>query len=438
MTISKKNLSEIILPVYHDLHKDIKSEAYSEYILDGGRGSGKSTFIGTEIPLDICRDSLKGLKSDTVVIRKVSKTHKKSTYNQLLECISLLGKSDNFLALSSPLEIRYYPNGKPKSANAKGREAYTNSIHFIGMDDSEKIKSFKVQSGHYIKNLWIEEPTELDSMEEIENSVYQSLLRGHDMHTNIFLTYNPPLDDNNFMNVYTKQAEKRADCRHVHTTYLDVPPSLLGKSFINIATRMKEENEKSYKHIYLGEVSGLTSRIYTNVYRVRYTKEHLLKLANDTANHVRGLDFGFTDPNGFVVSYYDKENKDVYVLMEMKQSHQTIDELYSALYDRVGASFIRSDTNNATVINELQNRGLNINPVNKALKGVVSQLEWLSLNINHIFVDDTVTPEFFNEITSYVRKKDKNTGKLLPEPAPNQEDHLMDAFRYSLYDIIHN
>lgn len=434
------NLSTVILPVYHQLHKDIKAEAYSEYILGGGRGSGKSTFVGTEVPLDIVRDSQKGLKSDTVVIRKIMKTHKKSTYNQLLAGIHLLGLSDFFLALSSPLEIRYYPNGKPKTATSKGRNDYTNCIHFLGMDDSEKVKSFKVDEGrgHYIKNLWIEEPTELESMEEIENSVYQSLLRGHNKHTNVFLTYNPPLDDNNFMNQYTRKASQRKDTKHLHTTYLDVPHELLGKSFVNIATRMKEENEKSYNHIYLGEVSGLTSRIYTNVYKVRYTTDLLLSLANKSDSHVRGLDFGFTDPNGLVISYYDKENKDVYVLMEMKERQQTIDELYTALFERVGTSLVHSDTNNATVINELQNRGLSIQPVNKALKNVVSQLEWLNLNINHIFVDDTVTPEFFEEITHYVRKKDKVSGKLLPQPKEGQEDHLLDAFRYSLFNQIHD
>lgn len=433
-------LSSIILPVYANLHKDIKAEAYSEYILSGGRGSGKSTVVGTEVPLDIIRDSAKGLKSDTVVIRKIMKTHKKSTYNQILAGIHLLGYSDDFLALNSPLEIRYYPNGKPKTATSKGREAYTNCIHFLGMDDSEKVKSFKVDEGkgHYIKNLWIEEPTELESMEEIENSVYQSLLRGHNRHTNIFLTYNPPLDDNNFMNQYTKQVEKRKETKHIHTTYLDVPSDLLGKSFTHIATRMKQENEKSYNHIYLGEVSGLTSRIYNNVFKVRYTQELLYNLANKSHSHIRGLDFGYTDPNGFIVSYYDKENKDVYVLMEMKERQQTIDELYTALFTRVGTSHIYSDTNNATVINELQNRGLQIEPVNKALKNVVSQLEWLSLNINHIFVDETVTPEFFNEITHYVRKKDKQSGKLLPQPKDGQEDHLLDAFRYSLFAQIHD
>lgn len=429
-------LSEIILPVYHQLHRHIKNNDYSEYILSGGRGSGKSSDVSLELTQDQVRDHLKGLKSDTVIIRKIMKSHKKSTYNQILEAIHLLGLDDFFLAVSSPLEIRYYPNGKPKTANSKGREDYTNVFHFLGMDDPEKVKSFKPNQGHFVKNIWLEEPTEFDSIEEIEQSVYQSLLRGHNHHTNVFMTYNPPADDFNFMNQYRKLAENRADSYTMHTTYKDVPNHLLGESFLRIAERMQVESPKAYEHIYMGKVSGLSSRIFSNIFEVSYG-DYWNVLANQSDKHVRGIDWGFTDPNAFVVSYWDDTNKDLYVLLEREERRQDLQSIHSMVTGIVGKSHVFCDNNNATVINELQMMGLDLEPVNKSLKDVVSQLEWMDLHINHIYIDGSVTPRLLDCITKYTRKIDTNTKRPLPQPKDNQDDHLIDALRYSLFNHIH-
>ena len=61
------NLTEIIAPPFYALHRDIAAGLHSDYWLKGGRGSTKSSFVGTEIPLGMMRDP----QANAVVIRKV-------------------------------------------------------------------------------------------------------------------------------------------------------------------------------------------------------------------------------------------------------------------------------------------------------------------------------------------------------------------------------
>ena len=59
--MNKVSLKSIIGPAFYDVHKYVKNQVYTHYWLKGGRGSLKSSFIGTEIPLGIMRDAKKGL-----------------------------------------------------------------------------------------------------------------------------------------------------------------------------------------------------------------------------------------------------------------------------------------------------------------------------------------------------------------------------------------
>ena len=72
--MNKVSLKGIIGPAFFKVHKHVKNNDYTHYWLKGGRGSLKSSFIGTEIPLGIMRDAQKGLMSNAVVIRRVKDT----------------------------------------------------------------------------------------------------------------------------------------------------------------------------------------------------------------------------------------------------------------------------------------------------------------------------------------------------------------------------
>ena len=432
-------LSSKILPMYRDLHKLVMDSCYNTFVLKGGRGSGKSYYISEGgIVLRMVWNHIIGEDGDVVVIRNVMKTHAKSTYQQIKVAVHALGLEKYFVFLKNPLEIRYYPKGIPKKQTQAEKDKYVSAIHFLGCDDEEKIKSFN--SGRPVTTVWVEEVTELDSIQEqLEGSILQSLFRGTNKRTVLFLSYNPNIDDDNHVNKWVREiASHREDTYILHTTYLQVPESILGQRFVRIAKQMEKERPKAYRHIYLGESSGITKRIWTNIFQVKYTQEMLMQLTN-TKEILIGADWGSTDPSASIAVYYDKENSDIYVLHEYEKRQASIDNLYSDLERMYGGRHIWGDNNPPIYIQELQKRGLNIDPVKKNTGNLftMNECEWVELNVNHIYVDPDVTPRAFECFTNYVRDVDKKTGKILNKEAPGSDNHLCDALRYALHEHIH-
>lgn len=154
------NLSEIIAPVFFEVHKDIKGNKHTHYWLKGGRGSTKSSFVSIEIILGIMSDK----NTNALVLRKVSDKLQDSVYAQLLWAIDMLGVTNYWEVKIQPLKLIYKPTGQ--------------QIIFRGCanaEDYQKLKSIKSRKG-YFKYLWYEEATEFSGMEEIRN-INQSAMR---------------------------------------------------------------------------------------------------------------------------------------------------------------------------------------------------------------------------------------------------------------------
>ena len=62
--------SSLLAPAFHCVHRDVKAGGHTHYWLPGGRGSGKSSFVGVEIPLCLMRDAQKGVMSHAVALRR--------------------------------------------------------------------------------------------------------------------------------------------------------------------------------------------------------------------------------------------------------------------------------------------------------------------------------------------------------------------------------
>ena len=123
-------LSKIIAPSFKPVHKDIKRSGHTHYWLKGGRGSAKSSFIGTEIPTCMMRDAENGIYSNAIVFRRYGVTLRESVFEQVLWSINMLGVSHLWQAGLSPLQLVYIPTGQ--------------RIIFRGADDPTKVKSVKV------------------------------------------------------------------------------------------------------------------------------------------------------------------------------------------------------------------------------------------------------------------------------------------------------
>lgn len=137
MTSNKKRirLSEIIGPAFYETHKLIDMGVIDEAVEAGGRASLKSSYVGTELVLQL----LKHPDCHALVTRQVGDTMRDSVYAQILWAIDKLGLTAKFKCTQSPLQCTYTPTGQ--------------RILFRGLDDPQKIKSIKLPFG-YIGILW--------------------------------------------------------------------------------------------------------------------------------------------------------------------------------------------------------------------------------------------------------------------------------------------
>ncbi|MFT8928512.1 MAG: phage terminase large subunit [Sporolactobacillus sp.] len=118
--------------------KEIIGGGYKDYchfkgryrVVKGGRGSKKSVTTAINIITRMMQYPL----ANTLIVRKVFKDHKDSTYAQLKWAISRLQASAYWQASLSPLELRYKPTGQ--------------KIMFRGMDKPMSVTSITVETGY--------------------------------------------------------------------------------------------------------------------------------------------------------------------------------------------------------------------------------------------------------------------------------------------------
>ncbi|MEG1186078.1 MAG: PBSX family phage terminase large subunit, partial [Eubacterium sp.] len=242
MTTSTIKLSEKISPAFYEVHEAIKNRTYDEYILKGGRGSTKSSFVSVEVIIEL----LKNKNIHAVILRKVANTMRTTVYNQYQWAIIELGLYEKFKFTVNPMEITYKNTGQ--------------KIMFFGMDDPGKIKSLKVPFG-YVGIVHFEELDQFSGQEEIRN-IEQSLLRGGELFFN-FKSYNPPITISNWANKHVL-IPKPGVLVH-HSTFKTTPRHWLGEKFISDAEYLKGINPRAYKHEYLGVPTGTGGNVFENV-----------------------------------------------------------------------------------------------------------------------------------------------------------------------------
>ena len=120
------SLRRLIASAFTGLHRKILEQG-REYVLKGGRGSGKSSFVSVELWLTLLRHP----NMHAVVLRRVGNTLRSSVFTQLQWAAGALGIEQMCRFTLSPMEAVYEPTGQ--------------KILFFGMDDPGKLKSLKVR-----------------------------------------------------------------------------------------------------------------------------------------------------------------------------------------------------------------------------------------------------------------------------------------------------
>lgn len=226
-------------------------------IYKGGRSSTKSSMIA----IKIVYNCLNNLDCSAVVLRKHQNQLRKSVYKEIKRACKRLGLEEgiDYEAKLSPMEVKF-DNG--------------NTIYFAGGDDYETVKGM-IDEKTLIKIVWFEELTGWDNPEDIDQ-IKATFMRGNNDWFITFYSFNPPKNKFDWVNKWTEEKEKSNSYLVHQSDYRTVPKEWLGQIAIQEAEELKQNDEKRYRWIYLGEVIGLEGLIY-NPDLIEYVNEDYIE-----------------------------------------------------------------------------------------------------------------------------------------------------------------
>ncbi len=400
--------AELVGSAYVDLYRDICAGGHGEYVLKGGRGSAKSSFVAL-----VMIERLMGRENEhAVAMRQVGATLKDSVYARLCWAIDELGLEGEFEKKLMPLEIVRKSTGQ--------------KIYFRGADDPSKLKSLTPSFG-YVGILWLEELDQFGGEGAVRN-IEQSLVRGGE--GVVFKTFNPPPSRNNWVNRWVAMP-KSGRLVH-HSTYLDVPESWLGKRFIQEAQYLKETNPTAYAHEYLGECTGAGGAVFENLTLREISDEEI----GGFDRIYNGIDWGwYPDPFRFCRCAYLASERRLLVFDEIggnKLSNRVIAEklrekgiTYS---DRITAD---SAGEGPKSIEDLKSAGFMVRGAVKGPGSVEYSMKWLC-GLKEIVIDNRRCPLAAKEFMEY---EFENRGGEVVGGYPDRNNHSIDAVRYALEEV---
>lgn len=419
-------LKDCIIRKYDDVLQDVMEHRHTHYVLKGGRGSTKSSFVGgIAIPLLIMANP----DIHAVCFRKVGNTIQNSIFPQVAWGIDKLGLSSLFkIPKTYATPIVYLPTGQ--------------RILFMGLDDPMKVKSIKLPFG-YIGITWFEELDQYAGENQLR-TVTQSTMRGGEKFWD-FRTFNPPISRNNWANEYAETAETRGNTRVIANTYLDVPRLWLGDQFIEEAEELKEINERAYIHEYLGVAIGTGGDVFPNVADLDMEQPYEFKDAyGNVVSSVplwrtfdqiyNGIDWGFAlDPFRFVKMHFDKKHLDLYIFDEHTAIKTRNEEVFNELYEERKIiqkdELVIADSAEPKSVEDFKAYGAYIRPADKGPDSVRYGIKWLQ-GLRHIYIDKRRCPDTYKEFVEYEYEQDRDGNFISAYPDAN--NHSIDAVRYAL------
>lgn len=422
----KIKTEDSIIEMYEPVLDDILAHGHTHYVLDGGRGSTKSSLAGgIAVPLLIIDNP----NVHAVCFRKVANTIQNSTFSQVIWGIYQLGLQDLFsIPKKYNTPIVFKPTGQ--------------QILFMGLDDPMKVKSIKLPFG-YIGITWFEELDQFSGERELR-TVLQSTMRGGELFWD-FRTFNPPISKNNWANEYADIAETRENTLVIHNTYLDVPKSWLGQAFIDEAEELKEINYPAYEHEYLGVPTGTGGDVFQNV--VDLDMEEETSITDSYGNVIKkvplrqtfdkiynGIDWGFAvDPFRFVKCHFDKSHLDLYIFAEYStvktRNKAVFEEIYDNLKLCTKEELVTADSAEPKSVADFRAYGAFIREAEKGPDSVRYGIKWLQ-GLRHIYIDKRRCPLTWREFINYEYETDKD-GNFI-SAYPDADNHSIDAVRYAL------
>lgn len=406
-------VEDLIAPNFDALLSSVLDHEFSYYILKGGRGSLKSSFVSFAISLLLTMPGNEDMHA--ICFRKTANTLRDSVFSQMQFAIDMLGLNDDFVCRVSPMKITRKSTGQ--------------TILFRGVDDKTKIKSLKAPFG-YFAITWFEEADAFASLKEIR-SVLQSTMRGGASYWT-FMSFNPPETRANFMNDAVSP-QKVPPGWFVHTSdYRSAPREWLGDQFFDDAEQLRLTNPKAYSHEYLGEVIGTGGEVFDNL-RLEELPDDLIK----TFDRIyMGIDWGwYPDPFHWSKMHYDSTRHVLYIFDEYrvkKQSNRDTWDALRVLKGVTGNDLITADSAEPKSVSDYRDYGSLCRGAEKGPDSVRYGVKWLQ-SLAAIVIDPKRCPETAEEFQHY--EYDRTPEGEVISGYPDANNHAIDSVRYALERI---
>jgi len=393
-----------------DVYRSIKDREYSQYDLKGGRGTGKSSFSGFVIIDELESDPT----SCAMCLRNVYDDVGNSVYKQIKWCIDELDLTNQYHCKTSPYEIKKISTGQ--------------IIYFRATNDPGKIKSIRPPHGMKINMLWCEEADQMEGVDSMRN-IRQSAFRAGSEQAVFLRTYNTPISRSHFIN---KEMLKPNEHKFVHHSYYyNFPKKWLGKSFFVEAEILKSENERAYRHEYLGEATGTGATIFENIMVKDITKNEI----NTFGQFYYGVDWGFAaDPWAYVKCAYNPKEKILYIIDEKKEYRNDNELTAEILLKEKGLThddLVICDSSEPKSISDYLKYGIYARGAEKgAINGgssVKYSIKWLQY-LKKIIINNPCVNSA-DEFIQYEYEKTKD-GEII-SAYPDKNNHFIDAVRYA-------
>lgn len=444
------DLDKHILPSFKKLFTSLINFEFFRAIIKGGRSSGKSVFISILVIIGTLTK-----KRSAVCVLSTKTDVQKRLDNVIKSTLSILGLSDYFRYVQTKHTFIL------KDSNGNDSDI---EIICTGVDDAERLKGIKAKSGSFWC-LWVEEATNFRNIKQIK-TIESSVARGDLLHFVSIISYNPRQSSSHYLNkeyenvtdgviaqysneethgskvISEFQLEEFGDYKFKQVVFHCTYKALIKYGHVEwiAATDLvdihigEKTNSEYYRWYYLGEVVGQDS---INVFRnVKDWDGNTDKL---TINHIdRGLDVGNGGPDmwSYTESYYDKKERNLYILSEY------CDKGGDTIIQRVASNIKRINPRNLSfyidsavpLIRELLlKEHLQPLAVKKYQGSVEAGILWLQ-SLQGIYICKQKTPHSYKEFTEYeyvIDRYEEITNEL-----PDRDNHCIDSIRYGNYNNI--